>query len=353
MTTGIGEDSLSAEELAALSQAFSAPEEPRSSEEVRGDHEPVVLRYDLVGASSTQRHDFPALDLIHETYASELAESLHQATKVEPVLQIEQPDVVNFSEIYASLGTPCSVVILDVDGLGCSGLLIIEPSITLHFIDLMMGGHGGVMDAASLLGGRGFTRAEQLLVHRFVRFVEEALAKAWARITPLRLRPLRAEVDPRHAAVFMPSDRVAEFKVTAEWGDVSGDIRLVIPMIALRPFEQRLSRTAVSPPSASDGAWRERLRDALDDVPVLLTAVLGRTTMTVDELLNMNVGDLVRLDRDPHTNLDLMVEGVPRFSVTPAVHAGNMSAVLAGPLGSRNAHPSARDEDAAPSPTQE
>ena len=72
-----GDESLSPDELAALSEAFSGGDRAeRSSADVRGDQETVVLRYDLIGSSSSQRHDFPALDLIHEGFSAALATAM-------------------------------------------------------------------------------------------------------------------------------------------------------------------------------------------------------------------------------------------------------------------------------------
>ncbi|MEC9071898.1 MAG: FliM/FliN family flagellar motor switch protein [Myxococcota bacterium] len=328
-----GEETLSPDELAALSEAFNANDrDERSSADIRSDHEPVVVRYDLVSAGGAQRHDFPALDLIHETYARVLGDTLQASTNDEAHFIPKPPDVLSFSEIYGSLSMPCCVVVLDIKGLDCSGLLVVDPGIFLTYVDRMMGGMGGGFDAAAILGNRGFTRTERHLFSVLVQNVHEAAVQAWGEIAPIEISMLRAVVDPRHSAVFMPSDQVIDFRLDVEWGEASGEIRLVFPMINLRPYQERLARTAVSPPSAGDKEWRVALRETLDDVPVEVTAVLGTTEMTLQQILNLSEGDLVRLDRDPNNPLDLLVEGVNRFAVRPRVSQGNLAAVMGDPI---------------------
>lgn len=326
------DDRLTAEELAAISEAFAASAKPKASTEVRAESAPIVLRYDLLGATTAQRHDYPALDLIHETFSLHLGTALQRATRQEATFAPQRPDLVNFSEVYASLPNPCAVIVLELAGMGSTALLVIDPLLLLHFIDLLIGGPGGAIEATELLASRSFTATERHLIGHLVGYVGRALEAAWAEVTPIGARMLRAEADPRHSAVFMPSDRVAEFRIDVAWGDVIGDIRLVIPMAALRPFEKRLTRTAVSPPTASDAEWQATVRESLDDVPVTLVGVLGRKRMTLRELLRLAPGDLIRLDRDPDGPLDLLVQGVPKYEVRAQVQGGNMAAELLGPL---------------------
>jgi flagellar motor switch protein FliM len=330
MSTENDDENLSPEEVAALSEAF-APGEARSSDEVRSDQEPIVLKYDLIGASAGQRHDFPALDLIHETFAAHANLALLGATNASLKVSAPQPEMLNFSEIYASLSAPCAVIVVDVDGLGTTGLMAVDPAVLMHIVDLMMGGSGAAIDASDVLKGRSFTRTEEHLIENLTQLLSEALKTAWADVTPVALHAKRAEVDPRHAAIFMPSDRMIEFKIELAWEEVKGDIRLVLPMIALRPFEQRLTRTAVSPPNQSDELWREAMRETLEDVPVHLTGVLGRTNLTIEEILKLEAGDLLRLDRDPVSPLELLVEGIPRYAIMPGVNYGNIAAIMVGP----------------------
>ncbi len=333
MTPNDGDDKLSLEEITALTDAFSEGQRgARASHEVAGDLEPVVLRYDLFGAGGGQRHDFPALDLIHETYSLQLQLQLERETRSEADFHPAAPDLLNFSEVYASLEMPTGIIICEVGGLGCTGLLLIDTDLLVHFFDLLMGGPGGPSDAADLFNTRTFTGTERLLLGRVVGFISVALNRAWAEIADVHLQIMRAEVDPRHAAVFNPSDRVAELRLDIDWDEVAGAIRLVLPMQALRPFEKRLALTTVSPPLASDTAWQEQVHAALLDVPLDLAVVLGEANLTVRELLALEPGEVLRLDRDPAGVLEMRAEGVARLAVRPTTAGGNMAAEIVGVL---------------------
>ncbi len=103
-------------------------------------------------------------------------------------------------------------------------------------------------------------------------------------------------------------------------------------MAALRPFERDLSRTAVAPPSPAATTWQNEVRAAIQRVEVDLVGVLGEASMTLRELLELQPGDLLRLDRDPAGTLDLWVQDVPKLAVRPTVRQGNMAVIVECPL---------------------
>ena len=62
-------------------------------------------------------------------------------------------------------------------------------------------------------------------------------------------------------------------------------------------------------PAAVDGATDEQSAnlDFLLDVPVKLTAELGSCQMTMQELLDMDLGSVVQLDKPANANVDVYV----------------------------------------------
>jgi len=68
--------------------------------------------------------------------------------------------------------------------------------------------------------------------------------------------------------------------------------------------------TAVAePPAAAAPDNRDEVQnlDFLLDVPVKLTAELGNCKMTMQELLNLNLGSVVQLDKPANANVDVYV----------------------------------------------
>ncbi len=250
---------LTAEELAALAESLqgSAPRPARPTQDVRQEAEQkaVVLRYDLVGSRTTHHYDMPALDLVQEQFALVLAGILSRTTRQEATFRAKDPVILNFSEVYASLRMPSGISVVEVQGVGGNGLVLFDAELLLHLVDLLMGGNGGPSDVMARVTERGFTATEKHLIRTMVEMVDKALCQAWADITPVGLRVTRIAADPRHAAIFLPGDRVASFEVETTWGAITGSIRFVLPVEALRPFEKRLAQTATTPSLTPDKDW--------------------------------------------------------------------------------------------------
>lgn len=62
-------------------------------------------------------------------------------------------------------------------------------------------------------------------------------------------------------------------------------------------------------PGGAGGTGGEINFDLLLDVPVTLSVEIGRTRMSIKDLLALNQGALVELDREVNAPLDLMVNG--------------------------------------------
>ena len=60
-------------------------------------------------------------------------------------------------------------------------------------------------------------------------------------------------------------------------------------------------------PAAPDGGNDVQNLDFLLDVPVKLTAELGNCKMTMQELLNLDLGSVVQLDKPANANVDVYV----------------------------------------------
>jgi flagellar motor switch protein FliM len=203
---------------------------------------------------------------------------------------------------------------------------VIDPRVLFHVIDLMMGGVGGESGANEILQHRSFTSAERRLINHVVSVVENAMMIAWRDITPVSLRVLRTEVDPRHAAIFRPSDSVINFTVRVRWGVVEGKIQVLLPVTALRPFDEKLAASSVvKAPSSLERGWRQQLEELLMDVPVQAVAVLGTHEIPLRDLLALDVGSVIRLDSDPESAVNVSISGLVQFRGTPVSHHGNVA----------------------------
>ena len=322
---------LSAEERTAIDEllrrGIPEPEETTvSGPAVRGAGEPIILRFDLVGGGAHRGDDLPGLQLVHERYANELGSGFRRAVGDEGMLLAEPIGYAKFAEIYARMTAPTVILIANLVGVGCSVLISMEPSLALHFVDLLMGGEGGTVQLSGDPMTRGLTQAEKSVLQHVVAIMSRALNAAWVDVAPVELELQRIATDPRNAAIYEPSEPMVEMSLRVEWGDVYGAIRMSMPTAFLSQYDHVLSRTA-TPRGVlkKEGAHVEAMRSNLRPVEVSVSAILGQTEMTLERLLSLAPGEVLRLDADPEQPVVVCVEGIRKMRAYPTVQQGNVA----------------------------
>ncbi len=329
-----GDSPLTTAEVDALRRALEGAAQPEAR--VVGGRsgkasDSVVLRYDLVGGARGDSDQLPGLELLHERFARELASEFRRLIGADGIFTPQQLRLPKFAQLYASLEVPTALVVVDFKGLGCSAILNMDVDLMLHFLDLMMGGQGGRVIIDNL-GLRGFTATETGLIDHLVGVFSRALSRTWSEVTEVSLSLIRVATDPRHVALYAAGELMVEMPTLVEWDDVSGMIQMILPMTYLRPFEDQLSRTATPDHVLTQGALAGVMARKLLGVPAEVSALLGRTVLTMRAIVALEKGDVVRLDADPGEPAEIRVEGIPKLLGTPAVEHGNLAISLIGEI---------------------
>jgi len=285
----------------------------------------IVLRYDLVGGSQRRPDDLPGLQLIHERFARELGGEFRRTVGQEGNFFAERIRHTRFAEVYANLEVPTALIMASFTGLGCSAIVNMHPELMMHFLDVLMGGRGGKVSLPGDLAVRGFTPTEQGLITHLVGIFSRALGSAWADVTRASLEVTRVATDPRHAALWAPGEAMVEQRLSVEWSEARGNISLYVPLASLRQYDAQLSRSSPQDKTRADPRDLHSVRQSLGPVPVEVKALLGDADLTVARLLNLKVGDIVRLDQDPEEPVTILVEGRPKLRGFPTIHRGNVA----------------------------
>ena len=96
---------------------------------------------------------------------------------------------------------------------------------------------------------------------------------------------------------------------------------LCIPYTVMEPIAPKLSARSwfMTSRKKQSPAARGALRGQVERVRLPVSVVLGAATVTVGELLNLQVGDVVTLETAAKQDLDILVAGEPKFQGRPGV----------------------------------
>jgi len=158
------------------------------------------------------------------------------------------------------------------------------------------------------------------VINRLVDVIAEEYKKAWRGVYPIELAYQRSEMQPQFATIATPSEIVVSTSFSLEIGDLSGSLHICIPYATLEPIRDVLYSSVQGDAIEVDRRWVKLLSHEIQAAEVTVVAELAQTEATVEQLLAMQIGDFIELDRTP--TITAHVDGVPIFDCQYGTHKG-------------------------------
>lgn len=309
MSDNAYEPLLSSDETEALLQAMrSGGEGSTSAKEV-----------ELGSPEQRLRKSLGTADDVARDWAAEIRKILRRMLGVSASVRETTADVVPYSVVAQSVQPGATVCALSTpDKATC--FLIMGPGLTTFVLNRRLGG-GAALAASAGEDVRGFLSAvDRRIVRPFCEEVLAAFVGLWGdkglslAVSEVLARPL----DMPRLGQFEPLLRLpVTVNLTVE---SSEELCLVLSGNAIpapKPEERPLA-----PALTGD---KSRMVARISHAELELVAVLGRASSTVRSVLQLRVGDVVRLQEAPETPLQIFVEGQKKMIGVPVVSHGNIA----------------------------
>ena len=277
-----------------------------------------VTPYDFTRQEKRICGRLPMLDTINRKFSQLFRNTFSSMLRKSANMRVVSTDIVKFDEFQRALPVPSSLHIFRMESLRGQGLLVIESKLVFAVVDAIFGGTGLW---ETKITGRGFSAIETRMAKKVVLGALEDLEKVWGPVHAVSINYVRAEVDPRFAAITSPTDTVLATLFEIEWGNISGSITICFPFTAIEPVIPKL-KTQFQSEKTVDQAWVRRLRAKLLRTEVEMVAELGIADITPRQLFELEPGDTIVLGNDITDSLSMKVEGIPKFKGFPSVSRG-------------------------------
>ena len=308
---------LSQEEIDALLSAFSQQEEEEHVHTKSVSETRQVRPYDFKRPDKFSKDQLRALEMIHETFARSLSPWMSSYFRMPVKVSLDSVSQLSFDEFSSSLELPSVIVVMNMDPPGDRGIVWMSYSLASAVLDRSLGGSGRGDGKA-----REFTTIEESVLRGIMNRILDMLGMVWEQIAAITFRLANLASGPQFAQITSGTETVSRIDLRVTLGDSAGDLSLCFPYPLLQPLiprlaiEQWFSRTGDFGKGAGmSEALRERL--ALVDVPVVLE--VGQATISVNEFLDLGVGDIIKLDARYGKDLVVRVGGGKKFLARPGV----------------------------------
>ena len=187
-------------------------------------------------------------------------------------------------------------------------------------LDAFFGAKDVADDAAEL---RELTAIEVRIMLRVARVLLDDLRRAWEPIAAFDAEIVRIELNPQFVTTLPAHSVVVDTQIGLDLDGRRASVRTILPYAALEPLKEKLSSGMQGNDDACVPAMRERLWGEMRKTPVTLQAELGRGRIRVQELLSLQVGEILALDKAAGGGAVLRIEGVPKAAGKPVVAGGS------------------------------
>ena len=290
-----------------------------------GISEAEITPYDLTNQDRVIRGRMPTLDIIYERFIRLYRISLSNALRKFASISIISTDLLKFGEFVNTLPIPSCMCIMRFEALKGPALLVFESKLAYALVDSFF---GGTDRPFTKIEGKEFTRIELSIMQKVMDLALKDLEDAWAPVHETKVSFVRTEVNPQFVGVVPPSDVIISTTFEVELENATGTIALVIPYSTLEPIKGKLNASFQTEGDKSDREWLIKMTEHIKQVEANVKVNLGDAHISVGDLVNLNVGDIIPLAQDADGELDVLIENVPKFKCFFGVSRGNRAIQL-------------------------
>ncbi|MDE6014430.1 MAG: flagellar motor switch protein FliM [Acetatifactor sp.] len=306
---------LSQSEIDNLLAALSSGE--LDAEDVDKGDEKQVKNYDFSRPTKFSKEHLRTLEIIFEHYGRLVSTNLPAYLRNNVQVAVVSSETVTFSEFTNALSNPVVLGIVNFNPL--NGTIIIEMATNLAYaiLDRMLGGMGVPLEK-----NREFSEIELSIIQKVMVMLTQLLREPWKNVVDISPVLNRLETNSQFAQVIAPSDMIAIVTLSLKIGDVEGMVNICLPFFTLEDVMDKLNTKFwfSSMQEKHDENYEEYIESMIRRVDVPIKAVLGRSTLSVGDFMNLQVGDCIRLDSKVENDMNIYVGNIKKFTALPGAN---------------------------------
>ena len=305
-------DVLSQSEIDNLLNALSSGE--LDVEEIKENNEKQVKDYDFARPSKFSKEHLRTLEIIFEHYGRLISTNLPVYFRKSVQVEVMNSEAVTYQEFSNALSNPVLLGIINFAPL--QGNIIIEMATNLGYaiVDRMLGGRGDALEKV-----REFSEIELLIIEKILVICVNLLKEPWENVVDIYPHLERIETNSQYAQIISPSEMIAIVTMNIKIGDVEGLMNICLPYITVEDVIDKLNTRYwyANIQSHDSTDYAETIESLIKRANVPVKAILGKSVISVNDFASLQLGDIIRLDREVEDELDIYVGNIRKFTALP------------------------------------
>jgi flagellar motor switch protein FliM len=290
------------------------------------DHK-EVYDYDFRRPTRVSKDQLKTFRTLHENF-SELF-GFYLASRLQTMVSIDllAVDQLRYSEYVLSIANPCVVYIFDIKETQGRAVIELTPDLVLMIVERLLGGTGNKQ-----MHQRGITQIEQRIIEPIIQKALESLSASWRPVQELNFSLWGFESNSDFVQIAPASEIVIVLSFELKIGEYTYLMNLCYPSFALEDVIAKLNVQFFS--SNMTPQKREmnmaKITKQIQATQMEVKAILDRTEITIGELLDLEVGDVIFLDKRAGSEIPILVQDSLKFYGKPGTLDGKMAVKITG-----------------------
>ncbi|MGN0368578.1 MAG: flagellar motor switch protein FliM [Wujia sp.] len=311
-------DVLSQNEIDALLKQLSTGE--IDADDFEDSQSVKVKEYDFSRPAKFSKEHLRTLEIIFEHYGRLLSSNLPAYLRKNVQVEVMNSEAVTYSEFSNALSNPVLLGVVNMSPLAGNIIVEMASNIGYTIIDRLLGGVGEPLDKL-----RDFSEIELSILSKIFTILIDLLREPWENVVEIQPYLERIETNSQFAQIISPTEMIAIVTVNINIGGVEGLMNICLPYITLEDVMDKLNtKYWFSTMQAKDEvSYAEAIETAINRAAIPVSAELGKSSLTVWDFANLQVGDIIKLNREVEDELDIYVGNIVKFKALPGSFSDN------------------------------
>jgi flagellar motor switch protein FliM len=310
---------LSQSEIDNLLSGIPATPSPVAETSAQEGRRKEIVTFDFRLPHRLSKNQIRIFQAIHDSFAETFSTYLVSRLQTNVTIQVASVEQLFYSEYVLSIASPSSLYICRVAESDALMILEFSPQLVLAVVERLLGGTSVEERPPRLI-----TRIEQSIVKGIVQRALVDLQRSWKTISELNFRFERYESEGDFAQIAPTSEIVLVVSFEVNISDQKFLLNLCFPTFALDTVLAKLNTQNYSNLNSSklSNEWSSEILLKLGRTHLPAVAVLGETTLTLGELLELEEGDIVRTGIPIDGEVKVTIGDKPKLWGRPGVSNG-------------------------------
>ena len=283
----------------------------------------IVTSYDFKHPARVNKDQLRTLENLHDNFARLLSSTFSGAMRAVVDVDTAFVDQTTYAEFIMSLSNPSCSYQFTLGPTNGQAIIDFAMPVVFAFVDRIFGGKG----SSQGVDARQLSQIEMGVIAKIVKRVVEDLEATWEPILRVEISDIELETNPEFMQITAASEIVILLAFEVSSTNASGLVSLCYPFFTLESILPRLGQQTYvrqGRQNREETIRQNRGRLTKTYMPIIAELAAGRATF--QELQEMQVGDVLKLDTEIDEPTVIYVSEEPKFIGRPG-RVGRKNAV--------------------------